>query len=190
MPDILLGYGYEPGGYNSPKLDIHPASSPGASSCPVDVSGPVLVWVDADSFRPTGAVVENQLRACGYRKLFKFKRGEKIRKWIDNNFRPEELENEFVLVTNWKEAKSCVGALEPGGSLFGCLTLFVIVCDNGLRSFDLAGTWLETLPSYVRADRVLLCRFWHDAIDSLIIWKNRDIDPFSDQQLKRSVVTF
>ena len=132
-----------------------------------------LMLIDADSFRPQKLPVEISLNLLGYGRLVKFKRGERALVYIEKSKSTMDLRLRnipFVIAVQWREAKSCLDLWEVSLQKQYNLSLIVVICDNGTRSYELAERWSYSLSLKIR-EKILLCQTWDIAFSALAIWE-------------------
>jgi hypothetical protein len=133
-----------------------------------------IVLVDADCFRPLKIPVEVSLNMLGFDRVVKFKRGERALVYLDRSKSSHYIRSyhyPFVIVVQWREAKSCMELFEKCSdpSMGYNMTMIAIICDNGCRSFESAERWIATLPMHIYK-KILLCQTWADAYASLVVF--------------------
>ena len=140
----------------------------------------VLLWMSSDSFRSVGALTGQALVDAKFGQFFKFRKPEKLHEWLisleqstqDANILRlphEAMHNEAVVVTSWKNAKSCKAAISDP-RLVHAVSLLVIVCDDGVRSMSNASDWLAGLP-LSDSTSTLLCLNIEVAVNCIRVWR-------------------
>jgi len=160
-----------------------------------------LIWIDDCCFRQKGNHTRHWLeRTFGQvRPLKLFKKGDRFGKWLERAASVVGAD-EFCVLTNWKEAKPAIEAfvsvkqkwhkdgyfriVENKGSRnsgkkigFPDVSLFIIVCSDGMKSFLNALKWCDKINSRDPAERslvtpeILVVRDMETAHDVMVLWR-------------------
>lgn len=137
-----------------------------------------LLWVGSDCFRASGALTEQALVSCNYGIFLKFRKSERLQEWLlalqlatcDRSSEDQNGSFDVVVVTSWKNAKSNLQAIQSDPRLIGSVSIFVVLCDDGVRSMANASAWLDTLP-VPRPANILLCQSVDVVVNSLTLWR-------------------